>query len=163
MSAMAPIRPTCPSRPQQQCSPARQDHAVLPADPRAVAEARRLVRAAVRSWGVPVDAEIVVLLTSELVTNAVTHGTACAEPVEIATVTVLITGSRDAGLRVDVHDSSPVPPVAGDLPLDSGEHGRGLLLVETLASKWGSYRTGLGKSVYFTLGAADENAASDLE
>lgn len=168
MPVMAPIRPTCPSRTQQQCSPARQDHAVLPADPRAVAEARRLVRTAIRSWEVPVDAETVALLTSELMTNAVTHGAECPEPRQeprqepIATVTLLIIGSRDDGLRVEVHDASPVPPEVGHCPLESAEHGRGMLLVEMLASKWGSYRTGIGKAVFFTLGIANGSTADAL-
>jgi hypothetical protein len=37
------------------------------------AEARRRVRDAIRSWQVPVDLDAALLLTSELVTNAIRH------------------------------------------------------------------------------------------
>ena len=37
-----------------------------------------------------------------------------------------------------------------DAPADA-ETGRGLMLVATLSSDWGCYRTPAGKAVYFTL------------
>src|SRR5947209_11866517 len=40
----------------------------------AVPEARGHVREAIRSWEVPVDPDVAILLTSELVTNAIMHG-----------------------------------------------------------------------------------------
>jgi anti-sigma regulatory factor (Ser/Thr protein kinase) len=45
----------------------------LATGPAAPAEARRRVRDAIRSWQVPVDLDAALLLTSELVTNAVRH------------------------------------------------------------------------------------------
>src|SRR5579871_6439360 len=45
----------------------------LLADLAAAASARTVVADAIRAWRVPVDADAAVLLTSELVTNAVTH------------------------------------------------------------------------------------------
>ena len=143
MPVMALPRPT---RTLQQSSPARQQHADLPADPRAVAEARRLVREVVRSWGVPVDVEFAVLLTSELVTNAVTHGSETAS----AMIALTTTGERDR-LRVDVYDTSFAPPVIKNAPLSADEHGRGMLLVDSLATTWGWDHTPTGKVVYFTL------------
>ena len=50
----------------------------LMADLAAAAAARSVVEDAIRAWRVPVDADVAVLLTSELVTNAVTHGTPTA-------------------------------------------------------------------------------------
>ena len=38
----------------------------------------------------------------------------------------------------------------GDAPVDA-ETGRGLMLVNSLSTEWGSYRTPAGKAVYFTL------------
>jgi anti-sigma regulatory factor (Ser/Thr protein kinase) len=122
----------------------------LMADLAAGAAARSVVEDAIRAWRVPVDADAAVLLTSELVTNAVTHGTPTAGTF------VLLTIACDAAcLRVDVHDGS------GDLPVpDTGlideaaaeaERGRGLLLVTSLSAEWGFYRTPAGKAVYFTL------------
>jgi len=44
------------------------------ADLAAAAAARSVVEDAIHAWRVPVDADVAVLLTSELVTNAVTAG-----------------------------------------------------------------------------------------
>jgi anti-sigma regulatory factor (Ser/Thr protein kinase) len=110
--------------------------------PAAVAEARSQVRAAIAVWNAPVDTDIAVLLTSELVTNAVRH-------TEGETVTLGIRRGRDR-LRVDVHDMSPSPPVPTKASADD-EAGRGLMLVSDLSTEWGSYRTPMGKVVYFTL------------
>lgn len=139
MSVMAP------SRPQRS-----RQHADLPADPRAVAEARGLVRDTVRRGDAPagIDVDVALLLTSELVTNAVTHGSGRAG----SGVTLLITGDAGA-LRVEAHDSSLASPVVHDRPAARDEHGRGMLLIDRMASDWGSYRTAAGKAVYFTLAA----------
>jgi anti-sigma regulatory factor (Ser/Thr protein kinase) len=144
MTAMAPTRSTRTINPQCRIP--------LMADLTAAASARAVVADAIRTWRVPVDADVALLLTSELVTNAVTHGG------ETAGTFVLLTVACGLDwLRVDVHDGS------GDLPvLDAGpdqnqlgpaeaETGRGLLLVTSLSAEWGFYRTPAGKAVYFTL------------
>jgi anti-sigma regulatory factor (Ser/Thr protein kinase) len=116
--------------------------AELAAGPAAAAQARGQVRAAILSWDVPVDPDTAVLLTSELVTNAITH---------VAGGTVLLAVScRRGQLRVDVHDTSRTLPVPVNVPADA-EAGRGLLLVNSLSDEWGTYRTPSGKSVYFAL------------
>lgn len=108
----------------------------------AAAEARTQVRAIVRAWQVPVDAYVVALLTSELVTNAVRNE---ADPTVMLDVTC--SSSR---LRVDVHDTSHAMPAPADAPADA-ETGRGLIIVGALADEWGFYATPSGKAVYFTL------------
>ena len=132
MNAMAPTRPTelkvCRFR--------------LTASPAAASEARGQVRAAIRAWEIPVDPDIAVLLTSELVTNAITH-----QPGRTITVAIICSPGQ---LRVDVHDTSCAPPVLAPAPVDA-ETGRGLMLVDTLSDEWGTYRTPAGKAVYFTL------------
>ena len=132
MNAMAPTRPTelhvCRVR--------------LTASPAAAAEARGQVRAAIRAWDIPVEEDIAVLLTSELVTNAISHETGTS-------ITLAVTCSFGQ-LRVDVHDTSRTLPVLVDAPADA-EAGRGLMLVATLSATWGVYRTPAGKAVYFTL------------
>lgn len=129
----------------------------LAAVPTAAAAGRGQVLAAIRSWTVPVDADVAVLLTSELVTNAVRHE-------ENGTVTLAIRCDRGR-LRVEVHDTScamPVPPAneadeankadkTGGADNAEAEAGRGLMLVASLATDWGFYRTPAGKAVYFTL------------
>jgi anti-sigma regulatory factor (Ser/Thr protein kinase) len=127
----------------------------------AVAAARAEVEGAICAWCVPVDPDVAILLTSELVTNAVTHAAAnasrngkAASRGRAAEAVLLVIAADDAGLRVDVHDGSGDLPVLGDCPADAdAETGRGLLLVTSLSAEWGFYRTPGGKAVYFTLQA----------
>ena len=63
MNVMAPTRPT----------ELRGCRVRLTTGPAASAEARRQVRAAIRAWEIPVDPDLAILLTSELVTNAIRH------------------------------------------------------------------------------------------
>src|SRR5258706_300595 len=64
IDAMAPTRPT----------ELHQRRLRLIRKPTSVAEARNQVRAVIRTWKVPVDPDIALLLTSDLVTSAITHG-----------------------------------------------------------------------------------------
>ncbi|MFF1815582.1 ATP-binding protein [Streptomyces sp. NPDC058251] len=112
------------------------------ADLRAVPEARRALRELLRHWGKPGRSEIAELLTSELVTNALIH----TDHDAILTATV-----RPHGLRVEVRDfvgrrPRPRVPIA-----DDGTHGRGLVLVQSLADAWGVRAHGVGKAVWFEL------------
>ena len=113
---------------------------VLPAEARSAARARALI--AQRLADLPAEAlEVVLLLTSELVTNAVRHARG---PVEVH----LARNDRD--VRVEVEDRSPERPVVR--PLDQEAlNGRGLLLVDGLASGWGVQPTETGKRVWFSL------------
>jgi anti-sigma regulatory factor (Ser/Thr protein kinase) len=117
----------------------------LLADLTAAASARAVIENVIRAWRVPVDADVAILLTSELMTNAVTHGTK-----ETGEFVLLAVACDAAVLRVDVHDGSGDLPVLDIAPADA-ETGRGLLLVTSLSTEWGSYRTSAGKAVYFTL------------
>jgi anti-sigma regulatory factor (Ser/Thr protein kinase) len=138
MTAMAPTRPTRTLIPQCRIP--------LMADLTAASSARAVVADAIRTWRVPVDTDVALLLTSELVTNAVTHGG------ETGGTFVLLTVACDlARLRVDVHDGSGDLPVQNQLEPAEAETGRGLLLVTSLSAEWGFYRTPAGKAVYFTL------------
>jgi anti-sigma regulatory factor (Ser/Thr protein kinase) len=114
----------------------------LAAGPAAAAEARRQVRAAIGDWDVPVDPDTAVLLTSELVTNAITHTAG-------KTVSLGIRCGHGR-LRVDVQDSSHSLPVVNGEPGEA-EAGRGLLLVAELSDEWGFHRTPAGKVVFFAL------------
>lgn len=113
----------------------------LTAGPAAVAQARGQVRAAIRAWRAPVDTDVAILLTSDLVTDAVRH-----EAGEMITLAVRCGRGR---LRVDVHGTSRVWPVA-DGPAGKGI-GPGLTLVASLSAEWGFFRTPTGTVVYFTL------------
>jgi hypothetical protein len=98
--------------------------------PGAAAAARAEVAAAIRAWAVEVDPDDALLLTSELVTNAVTHGAPprghpdpsapdpSAEDGGTAWQVTLVITADATGLRVDVHDGSAAPPVPAMAALD---------------------------------------------
>ncbi|MFI9645013.1 ATP-binding protein [Streptomyces sp. NPDC052040] len=114
------------------------------ADLRAVPEARRALRELLRHWGKPEQSEIAELLTSELVTNALVHTDRDA----VLTATV---SSR--GLHVEVRDFVRRRPHLRMPTTDDGTHGRGLVLVQSLADAWGVRAHGVGKAVWFDLEA----------
>lgn len=114
-------------------------------------EARQVVRAVLADARVSTDAtETALLLVSELVTNAVLH--ADGRPV----LDVAVAPER---LRISVSDTGHgMPEVQTDNPLLS-DHGRGMLLVDSLSSRWGSEPTGpRGKRVWFELEASSAGA-----
>ena len=93
-----------------------------------------------------VDPDVVstaLLLTSELFTNALDHS-------DGAITLSVVLDNKD--LRVEVTDHAEGSPVVRQVDLDD-EHGRGMLLVETLSSAWGEgrYPSGRGKYVWFSL------------
>jgi anti-sigma regulatory factor (Ser/Thr protein kinase) len=90
------------------------------------------------------------LLVTELVANAVLHG-APRIRLEIAT-------DMRATIRVEVFDGSTELPTLLDFPND-GLSGRGLRIVDALATDWGARRQGNGKVVWFEL---HDNANRDL-
>lgn len=141
MTPMAPTRPTRSASPNP-ATALRECRVRLVATLAAPSQARAEIEETLRAWRVPVDPEIAVLLTSELVANAVTHAAG-------QWVTLAISCDGDE-LRVDVHDASGDLPVLDCVPADS-ETGRGLLLVTSLSAEWGFYRTPAGKAVYFIL------------
>lgn len=120
----------------------RPRHITLTAGPAAAGEARSQVRSAIAAWDVPVDPAVAALLTSELVTNAISH--------QAGETIMLVLTCTWGQLRVDVHDTSWAMPELVDAPADA-ESGRGLMLVASLATGWGYYPTLAGKAVYFTL------------
>lgn len=114
----------------------------LPPDLGSAREARRFVADCASRLGRPEVAELAQLLVSELVTNAVAHA---------RTSVAIQCVPTDEGLRIVVCDgSSDLPAPRHPDPWD--ERGRGLLLVESLASRWGTrYVPPQGKAVWFEL------------
>ncbi|MFI1016575.1 SpoIIE family protein phosphatase [Streptomyces sp. NPDC020965] len=114
---------------------------------RSVATARAFVRDTLQGWGHAEVVDDAVVLTSELVTNAVVHAGTAAD--------VLCLRTED-GVRVEVADRYPEREVplqgSGNSfgSLDS-ENGRGLLLCSALASRWGVEYTSTHKKVWFQL------------
>lgn len=111
---------------------------VLPAEPSSASIAREAASELLR--GCPRElVDTVTLLASELVTNAILHTGA---PLELR----IVVGSP-AGVRIEVSDGVPEPPV-----LDGGGDGeegqRGLLLTDALAAQWGWEPRPAGKTVW---------------
>ncbi|MDT3399719.1 SpoIIE family protein phosphatase [Streptomyces sp. B1866] len=122
---------------------------------RSVASARTFVRDTLQGWGLTDIVDDAVVLTSELVTNAVVHAGTSAE---VACV------RSDTGVRVEVADRYP----ERELPLHASrrpgnpdrEGGRGLLLCAALASRWGVEYTATHKHVWFQLDLPDRPAGT---
>ncbi|KAA6214701.1 ATP-binding protein [Streptomyces albofaciens JCM 4342] len=123
---------------------------VFPPDPGWVRTARDAVGTALRAAERGDLADTALLLTSEVVTNAVNacRNGGCSQP-----VTLYGEWPVPARLRVLVHDGAPGLPVRRRAAGDTAD-GRGLFLVEALADEWGVCRhgPGRGKSVWFELG-----------
>lgn len=111
---------------------------------RSVPLARRRAARLVAEWGQPGLAGDVALVVSELMTNALLHGSVRGRLIRVH-VTL---GHRT--LRVEVSDPRgerpPRPRPAGGDAAD--QFGRGLLLVEAVAARWGWEPRTVGKTVY---------------
>ncbi|MDT0530195.1 SpoIIE family protein phosphatase [Micromonospora sp. DSM 115977] len=122
----------------------------LPADRRTPAAARALVRSVLTEAHLDQLANEAMLLTTELSTNAVEHARTeldvevVADPVGITvTVSDFAAGPVEeltVGVRNDATDIDEV-----------SERGRGLLLVDHFASRWGTTYLPTGKGVWFRL------------
>lgn len=119
-------------------------------DPREVGRARRWARSRLADLGMEPDeslSETLVLLVSELVTNAVVH---TERP---AVLRMALSGCLVAGggtVRIEVADACDTPPRRHTTDGDD-THGRGLELVGGLADRWGWRYEGSGKRVWCEL------------
>ncbi|WP_435281963.1 SpoIIE family protein phosphatase [Streptomyces koelreuteriae] len=107
--------------------------------PDAVMHARRFSARTLRSWDIVAEADTVLLVVSELVTNALVHTQGA--------VRVDLTLAADR-LRVTVSDSSPRAPAKPVVVDWESTGGRGLFLVEAMSTGWGSVPVGGGKQVW---------------
>lgn len=118
----------------------------MEADTASAGQARRFVDDVLSRWRCDDVLEDVKLLVSELVTNAVVHA---GSDVEVA-VRLL----HDA-VRIEVVDRAPAASLRPSDPSQDAESGRGLLLVETMASAWGVESVDGGKAVWFEVPRLD--------
>jgi anti-sigma regulatory factor (Ser/Thr protein kinase) len=92
-----------------------------------------------------------VLVTSELVTNAILHA---------RTDVGLVLRLNGPSIVLEVTDSSPVPVPPPHIPNPDDTSGRGLYLVDVLADEWGvRSEHGGGKTVWIRVDVA-ENSTS---
>jgi PAS domain S-box-containing protein len=153
----------------------------FPAEPIRVSEARRLANETFLSWGMDIEqADLACLLVSEVVTNVVLHAAVPATPRHELVMEGAGPGplgilgdwelspfdegfggppGKDFTLRLRLgHESIWVEVFDSDLRLprirsagESDEGGRGLYLVDQLATRWGSRPTNDGKAVWFEM------------
>lgn len=116
---------------------------VMLSTPESVGMVRGQVRAALEFAGLEDYVDDAELIASELVSNAVRHGSSSAE--EKITVALIRVAGRP-GVALIVIDSSPEPPVLKEFTLDA-EGGRGMAIVDALSASWHWRPEGSGKAV----------------
>jgi len=120
-----------------------RDSITLQPEPSSAGEARVFVADHARDVCPAEMAEVAVLLTSELVTNVIVHaGTPMRLSVDV---------DADA-VRVALADGAPRTPVRRAAE-GTRLTGRGMHLVESLATHWGVDPTPAGKTVWFEVSA----------
>lgn len=112
---------------------------MLPSEPTSIGRARHAVLRTCQAWGIE-ESAAAELVVSELVANGVLHGWG-----HIA-LRLFDTGD---GLRIEVEDSNPAPPVSTDGHANR-LGGFGMQIVERLA-EWGWRPSGSGKLVWAKL------------
>ncbi|GHE70531.1 MULTISPECIES: ATP-binding protein [Streptomyces] len=116
----------------------------LPNLEESAAAARRLVRTALVVWHMDELTDTATLLVTELVANAVQHTRSRA-------IRVVIARPSERLVRVGVVDKARKLPELAKPGADLHTSGRGLLLVEALAERWGTELHRWGKQVWAEL------------
>lgn len=121
--------------------------------PDAVGHARRFTARTLRSWQATEGLDPALLVVSELVTNALVHTQGQVR------LDLRLAGGR---LRIAVSDSSPRTPTRPTSVDWEATGGRGILLVEAVATAWGSVPLSGGKQVWaeITLSAEEPGGAT---
>jgi len=132
------------------CSPAHAmpKSRVFRGHPARVAQARRFVAAVLNGCSLT---DAAVLLTSELVTNALAHTTSGAD----GWLEVIVWRDADSVLVAVLDDGSDRSPATMGIDLES-ESGRGLGLVAALADRWGHQGGTAARAVWFLLRTHEE-------
>ncbi|MET9380959.1 ATP-binding protein [Streptomyces sp. NPDC002928] len=138
--------------------------AQLASSPRGARLARHLAVQRMEEWGHPPASDAsctVALVVGELAANAVQHGRVPGRDFGLRLVL-----DATAGLvRVEVADAASAkrPPAVPPSSCPDGESGRGLLLVDVLAVRWGSApRHPVGKTVWAEVPISAATASTDV-
>ncbi|MGH3098259.1 MAG: SpoIIE family protein phosphatase [Streptosporangiales bacterium] len=121
--------------------PEQQAQLTVTGESGSVANARHFLTGVLDEWGLQSLVDTGALLVSEAVTNALLHARSAAD------VHIHRTA---AGVEVEVRDLDERVPAVRVVDGDS-ESGRGLYLLEALASDWGAEPSPSGKRVWFRL------------
>ncbi|MDO0933409.1 ATP-binding protein [Streptomyces sp. DG2A-72] len=110
-------------------TPVRNFSVQLSSTPRGARLARLLATEQLRAWGLPLDPARQIV--AELATNAATHGRVQGRDFRLL---LYVVGDT---LRIEVTDTRGDRMPCTQLPAPEAESGRGLLLVDALADRWG--------------------------
>nr|WP_078962600.1 ATP-binding protein [Streptomyces sp. TP-A0875] len=116
-------------KPTELMSPVRHFSVRLSPTPRGARLARLLATERFRPWGLPPDPAR--LLVAELANNAAAHGRVPGRDFRLV---LHVVGDT---LRIEVTDTRGEALPGPRTPAPGAESGRGLLLVEALADRWG--------------------------
>jgi anti-sigma regulatory factor (Ser/Thr protein kinase) len=119
-------------------------------DIEAARRAREFLRDVLVKWCLQDVSAVAELLTDELVANVVRHVRA---PMRVRAV------RQPSSIRVEVDDPSTELPARQE-PEPTDDHGRGIVLVESLASAWGVAVRNDGKTVWFEIDLEAEGSGS---
>jgi anti-sigma regulatory factor (Ser/Thr protein kinase) len=114
---------------------------LLPATAAAAAAARRLVTRSLGRWHLADRTDDVLIITTELVENVIKHTNAGGQ---------LRLCLHQGRLLIEVTDYSTVLPHVREVD-SNGFGGRGLRMVQTVATRWGARPSGSGKVVWAEL------------
>ena len=123
---------------------------VLPPESASVPQARRFVAAQLTDLA-PETVDVARLLVSEIVTNAVLHA---------RTKLTLTLERDDSTVRVKIQDANPLLPVLRSHGPDAGT-GRGLHVLDRLATRWGTSEVHGGKIVWFEISTTPQALGLD--
>ncbi|MFI6448222.1 SpoIIE family protein phosphatase [Kitasatospora sp. NPDC050543] len=111
------------------------------ADPEGLVETRTMIRQALAAWGAAALSTDIELAADELLTNALVHTDGGAK------LTVELLGRPTRRIHLEIQDRSSEWPHRR-MPGETATSGRGLLLVDALATSWGVEPRGTGKSIW---------------
>ncbi|MFJ2743372.1 ATP-binding protein [Streptomyces sp. NPDC087440] len=128
--------------------PTPDDHTVIrhwTYRPRSVGLARAELRKTLADWGLSALEDTATLILSELLTNAQRHAHVPGRHIETRFTRL----PAPTGIRLEVHDASPHHPQLRTTAAPDACEGRGLPLVNLLATDWGvTPRNGPGKLIW---------------
>lgn len=139
------VVPSCPDAQARLGEPSGGTPVTLDLEPvvGAAREARDLLTAACARWELPEDvADAACIVVTEMVNNVVAHA---RTPLTVSAT------RRDGGLIVAVRDHSPTEPRFQGKVAPTSQGGRGLLLIDTVARRWGTTPLPDGKVVWAVL------------
>jgi hypothetical protein len=136
------LRPDCAKAFAELGEPRGGDRIALELEPRvsAARQCREVIMAACARWGRVELAEPACIVVTEMVNNVVAHA---------KTSMIVLIASRGEAVSVAVRDRSTVAPSYAGAPVSpTAAGGRGMLLIDAMASRWGSLTLADGKVVW---------------